>query len=316
MELMVQQALLLAAWPAWIRPLWVVGLGMLAVLVAGALLAGLLRLTAPRMAAVVEVTAKEGLLQPLFWVLLAIGAFFLILSPFISYNTLGEDIKMLKDGGLTLIMLLAVIVAVWSASYSVSEEIEGRIAVTVLSKPIGRLEFVVSKFLGVLAPSALMFVLLGGLFLATVSYKTVYEARETSSPDPTAADCLQQIIETAPGLALGMMEVVVLAAIALAISTRLPLIPNLMICASIYALGHLMPTLVHVASQQQALPYFMAQLFAAVLPMLDYFSMYTAISASRPIPLDYLGWASLYSALYTSLALLLALLLFEDRDLA
>ena len=110
MELMVQQALLWAAWPAWIRPLWVVALGMAAVLAAGALLAGLLRLAAPRMAAVVEVTAKEGLLQPLFWVLLAIGAFFLILSPFISYNTLGEDIKMLKDGGLTSIMLLAVIV--------------------------------------------------------------------------------------------------------------------------------------------------------------------------------------------------------------
>lgn len=312
----LSSSLLVATWPAWIRPLWVVGAGVIAALAAGLVVAVLLRWLAPRMAAVAAVTAKEGLQQPLFWVLLSLGAFFLILSPFISYNTLGEDIKMLKDGGLTAIMLLAVIVAVWSASYSVAEEIEGRIAVTVLSKPIGRLQFILSKFLGILTPAAIMFVVLGGLFLATVSYKVVYEARETASPDPTAADCLQQIIETAPGLALGMMEVMVLSAIALAISTRLPLIPNLMICACIYALGHLMPTLVHVASQQQALPYFVAQLFAAVLPMLDYFSMYTAISASRPIPPAYLGWAALYAGIYTMAAMLLALLLFEDRDLA
>ena len=45
----------------------------------------------------------------MFYVLLAIGVFGLILFPFIPYNTLGEDIKVLKDEGLTLIMVLSII---------------------------------------------------------------------------------------------------------------------------------------------------------------------------------------------------------------
>lgn len=313
---MPENLLLFAALPAWVRSLWVVGVGVAGAVAVLALLVTALRLGLPKIAAVAWTTAKEAIWQPLFWVLLAIGAFFLVFSPFIPFNTLGEDIKLLKDGGLKAIMLLAVLMSVWTAGLSVAEEIEGRIAITVLSKPISRLEFIFGKFLGILAPATIMFIVLGAIFLASVAYKMPYEARETSSPDPTAVDCVNQIIATAPGLALGMMETVVLAAIALAISTRLPMIPNMVICLSIYVLGHLMPTLVHVASQGQAIPYFMAQLFAAVLPMLDYFSMETAISANKAMPAVYLWSAGLYCLLYTSLALLTALLLFEDRDLA
>ena len=314
---MPDSLLLFAALPAWVRSLWVVGVGMLAATAVLAVLVSGFRLALPKLTAVAWTTAKEAISQPLFWVLLLLlGAPFLILSPFIPFNTLGEDIKLLKDGGLKWIMLLASLMSVWTAGVTVSEEIEGRTAVTVLSKPIGRLEFIFGKFLGILAPAVIMFIVLGGLFLASVAYKVPYEARETSSPDPTAADCVQEIINTAPGLALGLMETVVLASIALAISTRLPMIPNMVICLTIYALGHLMPTLVHVAAERQAIPYFMAQLFAAVLPMLDYFSMDTAISANKEMPATYLGAASLYCLLYTSLAMLTALLLFEDRDLA
>jgi hypothetical protein len=34
------------------------------------------------------------------------------------------------------------------------------------------------------------------------------------------------------------------------------------------------------------------------------------------VPWIYLGWAALYAALYSALALLVALILFQDRDLA
>jgi hypothetical protein len=34
------------------------------------------------------------------------------------------------------------------------------------------------------------------------------------------------------------------------------------------------------------------------------------------VPWSYLGWAALYSALYSAVALLVALVLFQDRDLA
>ena len=68
---------------------------------------------------------------------------------------------MLKDSGLTTIMVLAILVAVWTASVSVADEIEGRTALTLLSKPISRRQFVLGKFLGIVWPILLMFVVLG-----------------------------------------------------------------------------------------------------------------------------------------------------------
>ena len=179
--------------------------------------------------------------QPLFYVLLAIGVFGLILFPFVPYNTLGEDIKMVKDEGLTLIMVLSIMLALWTASVSIADEIEGRTALTLLSKPVGRRQFILGKFLGILVPVAIMFLVLGAMFLASVSYKVVYDARETGPAEPTLADCQTEMLQIAPGLLLSFMEAVVLTAISVAISTRLPMLANLMICAAIYVLGHLVP---------------------------------------------------------------------------
>jgi ABC-type transport system involved in multi-copper enzyme maturation permease subunit len=300
----------------WLKPLWMVAV---AVLIALAVLGGvglLLRWVAPRVAAVAWTTSKEGTSQPLFYVLLALGIFLLILFPFVPYNTFGEDVKVVKDEGLTLIMVLSLAMALWTASSSVADEIEGRIALTVLSKPIGRRQYIIGKFLGILWPVAMMFIVLGALFLTTVSFKVVYDARESSLPDPTSADCLKEILQIMPGLLLAFMEAVVLCAVSVALATRLPMVPNLIICASIYALGHLMPTLVAAASHKFEIAYFVAQFLATVLPMLETFNIYTAISTGKDVPLEYLAWAALYCLLYTGVAMLLALLLFEDRDLA
>ena len=56
--------------------------------------------------------------------------------------------------------------------------------------------------------------------------------------------CNAEMIQTIPGLVLAFFEAVVLAAISIAISTRLGMLPNLIIISSIYILGHLMPPLV------------------------------------------------------------------------
>ena len=115
---------------------------------------------------------------------LIIGAFLLVLYIYIPYNTFGEDVKMYKDSGLMTIMILAILVAVWTASVSVSEEIEGRTALTLLSKPISRRQFVLGKFLGIVWANLAMFIILGAWMLVLVSYKVVYDARETANPEP------------------------------------------------------------------------------------------------------------------------------------
>ena len=300
----------------WIKPLWSVGLGTIAVLIV--LIAGwsVLRLLVPKIAAVAWTTAKEALSQPLFYVLLTVGMFTLLLFPFIPYNTFGEDVKMLKDGGLTVIKVLAIILALWTASVSIADELEGRTALTVLSKPIGRLQFILGKFLGIIAPVAIMFIVLGTLFLATVSYKVVYDARESAMPAPVWQECEAEIIQVVPGLALAFMEAMTLTSISVAVSTRLPMMANMIICSAVYVLGHLVPMLADSAVGQFQIVSFVANLLATVLPMLDHFNIYDAISTGEAVRPEYLLWTGAYCLLYCTIAMLVALVLFEDRDLA
>jgi hypothetical protein len=55
---------------------------------------------------------------------------------------------------------------------------------------------------------------------------------------------------------------------------------------------------------------------AAIFPVLEHFNISAGISTGQPVPLAYLGWDALYCLLYSAVAMLVALLLFEDRDLA
>ena len=276
----------------------------------------LARLALPKISAIALVTAKEAMAQPLFYVVLALGTFSLLAFIFVPYNTFGDDVKMLKDSGLTLIMVLAMIVAVWSASVSVSEEVEGRTALTVLSKPVARRQFVLGKFLGVLGPVLVLFIVLGTLFLITVSFKVVYDARETAKTEPAWQLCYLEMIRIVPGLVLAFLETIVLAAISVAVSTRLPMLANLIVCASIYVLGHLVPMLVNSSVGKFEIVRFAGQFIATVLPVLDNFNIQAAVAAGAVVPLSYLGMAALYCALYTTIAILLGLAMFEDRDLA
>jgi ABC-type transport system involved in multi-copper enzyme maturation permease subunit len=303
---------------------------MVAISMAGVFLAYLFqRAAAPKLAAVALSTAKSEIAQPLFAIILGMGIFGLIVFIFVPYFTLASDIKMLKDSGMALILILCVIQAVWAASSSVADEVEGKTALTVLSKPVSRRDFILGKFAGIGWAVGLMMVMLGLLFLVTVAYKPIYDAREggyTLTPeqlahfqsDPNWMNCFAEMVQVVPGLVLAFLEVLVMAALSVAISTRLPALANFVISFSVYVLGHLTPLLVQSQEVAQQLPpvVFFGRLIATVLPVLDHFNVQASVAAGVTVPLVYLSWALVYCVLYSSVAMLLALTLFEDRDLA
>jgi ABC-type transport system involved in multi-copper enzyme maturation permease subunit len=303
--------------PTSLKPLWEIGWGALGAIVVLGVFWVLLQAVLPKIAAIAWTTAKEALAQPLFYILLAFGVFMIVfLLYYLPYFTFGEDTKFFEENGLTLVMLLAIIMSVWTASNSVADEIDGRTALTVLCKPISRRQFVLGKFVGIVIPVAIMFILLGSLYLTYVSKKVVYDARESSLPEPNSLACHLEVARMAPGLALAFMEATVMAAISVAISTRLGLLPNLVICFAIYVLGNLVPTLAKSSLGQMAIVPFLADLLSAVLPVLDHFNIYGPISTGSSVPPMYLALAGLYCLAYTSLAMFIALLMIEDRDLA
>jgi hypothetical protein len=274
------------------------------------------RLACGRVAAIAAATTKEAIGQPLFAVVITAGMALIVAFIVIPYNTFGEDVKMYKDSGLTLIKVLALLLVVWTAGVAVSEEIEGRTALTVLSKPLARWQFILGKFAGLVLVALLVFLILGGVLLAMTNFKVVYDAREGAKVDPVWWDCADEMLTVVPGLTLAFLETVVMAAIALAASTRLGTVANLILCFAIYALGHLVPLIVQSSVGKFAIVRFTGRLFATILPVLDHFTVEAAVVGGVPVPWDYLGWAAIYAALYSAVAILVALVLFQHRDLA
>ncbi len=271
---------------------------------------------APRVSAVSHATLKNELAQPLFLVLMLLGTFVILLFVFLPFNTFGEDIKLLKDCGITSIMLLAAFQGIWSASSSISEEIEGKTALTVLSKPIHRRSFIIGKFMGIFWVICLMFVVLGLIEMFAVAYKPLYEAREASQDDPVWQLCHLEMFSTVPGLAMALMQAVVLTAISVALATRLPQLANLAVCFAIYIVGNLTTSLVSSTQEGFEIVKFVAQLVATIIPILEHFSMQAAIDSGNSITFSLLSGSLIYCLLYVLLSMFLALLMFEDRDLA
>lgn len=264
---------------------------------------------------IMRATAKESIRQPVYFFMLFVVISLNILNTFLPFFTLGDDVKLLKDGGLATILFSTLLLAIWTASTSIAEEIEGKTAMTLLSKPINRRQFILGKYLGILYGALMLFVPVVIAFLLCVYYKVFYDGRENALEIDSTIAAVESL-QVVPGLILVFLEVMVVSAISVAISTRLPMVINVTTCLAIFVIGHLTPSLVAAGVLKFELVEFMAKLIATVLPMLEVFNISAAISTGAVVPASYLAWAALYGVCYSAIALLAALIMFEDRDLA
>lgn len=312
-------------------------------------------LVAPKAGAVAQAAYREGWRQPMFWLIAGFAVLLMAVSIVIPYFTFGDDYKMMKQIGFDICMLAAVLFGILASSISISEEIEGRTAITVMSKPINRRQFLFGKFLGILLACMAMTLVLGWFLnwalIITPEYDKINEVSDPMS-DQARVEIAPRIAKLIPGgvgqtfavgagtwvaetvahslgLLLGFGQVMILVAVASALATRLPFVVNVVVCLVVYFLGHLAPVVVKVTDQLDAsgeagagvgLVRFLGQLFDTLMPALEFFNMSPAIVRDTPLDLWAFGGYVVsvfgYSILYTGIALIVGLLLFEDRDLA
>src|SRR3954466_15871156 len=110
-------------------------------------------------------TFIEAIVQPIYPLLLALGAAILCIFSLLPFFTLGEDTVMFKSVGLDVILLLVLIVTLFATSRSIFDEIEDRTMLTLMSKPVRRWEVLVGKYLGIVLAAALAIAVLGGLLI-------------------------------------------------------------------------------------------------------------------------------------------------------
>src|SRR5262249_42233054 len=198
----------------------------------------------PKGGAVALSAFREAIRQLMFLILMAAGVLFILASVVIPYFTFGEDYKMMQELGYDTIMLVAALFCCLTASISISDEIEGRTAVTLMSKPVSRRQFLLGKFVGLLLVAMLITTLLGWWFDWMLYMKRGFEKLDPVAPPPIltatlqgwalpreAFDCLRgaglwawEASKTFPGLFLGCCQAMILLAAALRLATRLPLV--------------------------------------------------------------------------------------------
>ena len=261
-------------------------------------------------------TTKEAVRQPVFFLLLFVGLIVLVVNTFVPFFTMGEDVKMLKECGLATLLVCGAALAVWTASTSIASEIEGKTAMTLLSKPINRRQFVLGKFMGIITAILWLLIPLVAAFLGLIYYKTGYDAKESVAEIPKMYQRIGAMLQILPAIFLIVCEIAVICAVSVALSTRLPFLVNIVTCVAIFVVGHLSPILVQQGVLKVEFVDFMAKLIATVLPSLEVFNVQASVATGTIVPAQYLGLSLVYCLCYCGVALLLGFIMFEDRDLA
>jgi hypothetical protein len=301
--------------------------------------------------------------QPIFLILMTVSASFSVFLAAVPYFGFGDDPKLVKDMTLATTLLSGLLTAVLCASASVAQEINTGTALTVLSKPVSRITFLLAKFVGLsgtltlitftnmvaaLLASRMAFdaygetdtrslaIYFGGAALAfALGGFTNFFLRRTFTSDAVWAFVLcttaalfivvrfthqerafdgESTVDwrLLPAGVLILFALFVLAALALACSTRLDTIPTLAICSALFLLGLMADYLFKGAADAGA---WWAKLAYAITPNWQQFWLADALEDKKSIPWSYVGKATAYVVAYVGAALAVALALFEDREL-
>ena len=127
--------------------------------------------------AIVTNTFTETLRQPVFGVILAISVGLLALTPSLIMFSLDDDNLLLKDIGLSTLLVAGLIIGVFTSASVVSDEIENKTTLTVISKTVSRPLFIVGKFVGIAAAVILSQYILTIVLMMTVRHGVIFASR-------------------------------------------------------------------------------------------------------------------------------------------
>jgi ABC-type transport system involved in multi-copper enzyme maturation permease subunit len=280
-------------------------------------------------------TFIEAVVQPIYPLLLALGSAVMLIFGLLPFFTLSEDTVMFKSVCLDIILLLVLITTLFATSKSIYEEIEDRTMLTLMSKPLKKWEVLLGKYLGIVLAALLATAILGCVIVVATwwripgDYLINVNTLDDRDLKLLASYRMMHIAGLFPALVLKWLQISVLAAVSVAISTRVSLVVNLPVVIFVYIAGNLTRFLFPLAGQS-----FMTKILAwalsTFLPYLEIFDLNSATVyqkiavggfANDPMAVHlgtiwkYVAFAFAYAVVYVFFALVAGLLLFENREL-
>jgi ABC-type transport system involved in multi-copper enzyme maturation permease subunit len=259
----------------------------------------------------------------------------------LPFFTLGEDTTMFTSVGLDIVLLFVLISTLFACSRTIYDEIEDRTMLTLMSKPLYKWEVLVGKYLGIILAALLAIVVLGGVLALSTWYRIPGDYMIRASLDDRELLRLHDLrasymIRLIPSLMQTWLQVSTLAAVGVAISTRVSLVVNLPVVILIYIAGNLTRFLYPITGKYAPLgdrSWFVkgpAYLISVLFPYLEAFDI-RQLTVYRPLAIyrfandpnavevstifAYLAISTAYAIVYSMFALSVGMWLFETREL-
>ncbi len=232
----------------------------------------------------------------IFALLLIAGAIFL------GALSAGQEAKIIVDLGLSSILLFGVFIAIFVGVGLVYKEIERRTLYAILSKPVGRGEFLLGKYLGLCLTLLVNILIMGvGLSLALVYVKRGF--------DPL-------VIRIWPAILLIYVELTILTGVALLFSSFSSPALSALLTFFVFTIGHFSADLKTLAQAMAGAP--ARWLFSGLYYLLPNLASYNIIAPSahgvlpdaRSVIL-----AIVYGLIYVGVLLAATTLIFRRRNL-
>lgn len=243
-------------------------------------------------------TFRESARNKMFYLLVFFGVLFALSSRLVSFLTLGDAMKVLKDTGLAAINFFCVLIAVFTGINLVYKEVEKKTVLAILSKPVRRDEFILGKFLGLALTMLAALGAMAAIFFAFILLNGGgFDGRILLY------------------FAMLFLELLVLIAVSLLFSAFTTPILAFIFTVSLYLIGHLMWTYNEFKALLRAPAMkVLSEVLYYLLPNLDKFNIKNEVVLGSAPGAATILYAVLYGAVYTAALLALTVLIFRRRE--
>jgi len=242
-------------------------------------------------------TFREAVRDKVLYSLLFFAIALIAASVVLNRLAIGQQSKIITDLGLASISLFGTLIAIFVGIGLVSKEIDRRTILTIVSKPVGRGRFLLGKYLGLVLTLAVEVTIMAICFLGMLAIYT----------DGRIGPAL---------LAIGLIfaELCVVTAVALLFSSFSSAFLSGLFTIAIWIIGHMSADLRAFGQKAGGAARPITEALYHVLPNLRNFDVKAQVVYGLPIPGDLVTYVLLYGAVYVSLVLVAATLIFERRD--
>lgn len=263
-----------------------------------------MRAASIRIGAIAVNTFREALRNRAFIALVLTACVFLAFSWILSEMAVpGQGSRVIMTFGFFAISLFCVITAIVMGAVLLHKELEKKTITTILSKPVHRYEFLLGKYLGMLAILAVELVGLSLVWMA------VYGMR--------GGDAFAVMLT---GAGLMYLEVMLVTAVAVMFSALSSPVLTALFTTGVFFVGRVHTVIVEMLGAQRGIlvdnPWAggVAEAVVAIFPDLSVFNVSEQAIWGVEVGFDYWGNGLLYAGGYIVIGLAIGILAFQRRD--